>query len=458
MKRTVALAILAALLLTLCACGKVRQAEEAIDAIGNVTAESGAQIEAAEAAVEALNDKQRDKLPNLTVLEEAQTEYETVLEEQAETEACVQEAENAIDAIGSVTLDSGDAIRAARAAYDAVPEEAREQVTNRETLSAAEQTFDALAIQATTDAINAIGDVTLDSGEAIRAARELYDGFSGAIQSQVANRDVLVRDEEQFSALRVQHVNDLITDIGEVTLSSEDRIREAEDAYNALSESEAAAVTNHRALVEAREAFDTMEAAARLQVAIDDARSRLRVTRLEVKPLEAGGAELHFSFVNESEQTIHYVYYGVTFYDAEGTVISLESTGAEICERVASGLFAHGGGAEETEGAVRYVDPPGFSPAFDNNIASLINNTLSQAGATQAALGDIRPDNTSAIIQAREAATLPLQTVQNRYYRFCEDIARIWAEFWVTMYGSRRLKIKTAYGICPLTETGIAGC
>ena len=37
-------------------------------------------------------------------------------------------------------------------------------MTNRETLSAAEQTFDALAIQATTDAINAIGDVTLDSG------------------------------------------------------------------------------------------------------------------------------------------------------------------------------------------------------------------------------------------------------------------------------------------------------
>lgn len=112
------------------------------------------------------------------------------------------------------------------------------------------------------------------------------------------------------------------------------------------------------------------------------------------------------------------------------------------------------GGAEETEGAVRYVDPPGFSPAFDNNIASLINNTLSQAGATQAALGDIRPDNTSAIIQAREAATLPLQTVQNRYYRFCEDIARIWAEFWVTMYGSRRLKIEDENGVWYLPFDG----
>ena len=349
MKRTVALAILAALLLTLCACGKVRQAEEAIDAIGAVTAESGAQIEAAEAAVEALNDKQRDKLPNLTVLEEAQTEYETVLEQQAETAACVKDAETAIDAIGDVTLDSLDAIRAARAAYDAVGPEAQEQVANRETLSAAEQTFDALAIQATTDAIRAIGDVTLDSGEAIRAARELYDGFSGAIQSQVANRDVLVRDEEQYAALRIQHVDELIDAIGEVTLSSEDRIREAEDAYNGLSESEAASVANHRVLVEARETFDTMEAAARLQVAIDEARGILRVTQLEVKPLEAGGAELHFGFINESEQTIHYVYYGVTFYDAEGVVISLESTGAEICERVASGPFAHGGGTEDVE-------------------------------------------------------------------------------------------------------------
>ena len=349
MKRTVALAILAALLLTLCACGKVRQAEEAIDAIGAVTAESGAQIEAAEAAVEALNDKQRDKLPNLTVLEEAQTEYETVLEQQAETAACVKDAETAIDAIGDVTLDSLDAIRAARAAYDAVDPEAQEQVANRKTLSAAEQTFDTLAIQATTDAIRAIGDVTLDSGEAIRAARELYDGFSGAIQSQVANRDVLVRDEEQYAALRIQHVDELIDAIGEVTLSSEDRIREAEDAYNGLNESEAASVTNHRVLVEARETFDTMEAAARLQVAIDEARGILRVTRLEVKPLEAGGAELHFGFINESEQTIHYVYYGVTFYDAEGVVISLESTGAEICERVASGPFAHGGGTEDVE-------------------------------------------------------------------------------------------------------------
>lgn len=106
-------------------------------------------------------------------------------------------------------------------------------------------------------------------------------------------------------SLRVQHVNDLITDIGEVTLSSEDRIREAEDAYNALSESEAAAVTNHRALVEAREAFDTMEAAARLQVAIDEREEPPPRDPLEVKPLEAGRRGLHFTLsTNQSEPSI----------------------------------------------------------------------------------------------------------------------------------------------------------
>lgn len=105
------------------------------------------------------------------------------------------------------------------------------------------------------------------------------------------------------------------------------------------------------------------------------------------------------------------------------------------------------GGDEDVERAIRYVNPPAFSPQFDQITASLIDNTLSQAGATSAALGEVRPDNTSAIIALREAAALPLQTVQNRYYRFCEDIARIWAEFWVNLYGKRRLRVEADGGV-----------
>jgi hypothetical protein len=66
---------------------------------------------------------------------------------------------------------------------------------------------------------------------------------------------------------------------------------------------------------------------------------------------------------------------------------------------------------------------------------------LADSGATDAALGNIRPDNASAIIQTREAALQPLQITQNRYYSFIEDCARIRADFWVNMYGDRSLKV-----------------
>lgn len=109
-------------------------------------------------------------------------------------------------------------------------------------------------------------------------------------------------------------------------------------------------------------------------------------------------------------------------------------------------IFRINGDASDVAGAARFLNPPSFSPAFDNNIASLINNTLKQSGANDAALGDVRPDNASAIIAVREAATMPMQIVQNRFYSFIEDIARIWAEFWVMNYGKRALRIEDDNG------------
>lgn len=96
--------------------------------------------------------------------------------------------------------------------------------------------------------------------------------------------------------------------------------------------------------------------------------------------------------------------------------------------------------------AVYYVKPPEFAAQLENNITSLMNNTLSTSGANDAALGDMRPDNTSAIIAVREAATMPLQVVQNAFYAFIEDVARIWAEFWVQKYGDRALKVEDDLG------------
>ena len=112
------------------------------------------------------------------------------------------------------------------------------------------------------------------------------------------------------------------------------------------------------------------------------------------------------------------------------------------------------GSGEDVQSAIRYVQPPNFSPKFNENIASLISNTMSQAGANDALLGNMRPDNTSAIIALREAAAMPLQSLQTRFYGFMEDLSRTWAEFWVMQYGRRALKIEDENGIWYLPFDG----
>lgn len=105
------------------------------------------------------------------------------------------------------------------------------------------------------------------------------------------------------------------------------------------------------------------------------------------------------------------------------------------------------GTAEEVAGAVRHVQPPSFGTQLQNAISSLASDTLSDSGANDAALGNLRPDNASAIIQMREATLQPMQIYQNRFYDFVEDNARIWAEFWLKLYGNRKLRVENEQGI-----------
>ena len=105
------------------------------------------------------------------------------------------------------------------------------------------------------------------------------------------------------------------------------------------------------------------------------------------------------------------------------------------------------GSNEDVAGAVKYLTPPSFSEDYDKSINSLIENTLTQSGANEVALGDSRADNATALMTMREAALKPLQIVKNRFYTFVEETARIWAEFWIMQYGNRKIKIRDDSGI-----------
>lgn len=95
---------------------KVAEVEQAIDEIGIVSMESQERIEAAEALYEGLSNNQKADVENYDVLTAARTEYDRLSKK-------VQDASDAIDAIGEVTLESGDQIKKAREAYDALAED-----------------------------------------------------------------------------------------------------------------------------------------------------------------------------------------------------------------------------------------------------------------------------------------------------------------------------------------------
>lgn len=115
----------------------------------------------------------------------------------------VNDAIEKINAIGTVTPDSGDAIAAARSAYDALTDAQKKQVTNADTLTAAEARYtDVVAIDGAEKAIDAIGEVTLTSGDAIAAARAAYDALTDSQKAEVSNYDTLLAAEARFAELK----------------------------------------------------------------------------------------------------------------------------------------------------------------------------------------------------------------------------------------------------------------
>ena len=201
---------------------------------------------------------------------------------EAPDDPAVAAVKELIDAIGEVTLDSGDAIDAARTAYDKLPEAKKALVDNYEKLTAAEETYtalvDAAAAKAVDDLIDAIGEVTADSGDAIKAARAAYDALTDTQKELVKNYEKLTAAEEAYAAMvdaaAAKAAEDLIDAIGEVTVDSGDAITAAREAYDALTDTQKELVKNYEKLLAAEELYEelTASAAAIAQKAAEEAR------------------------------------------------------------------------------------------------------------------------------------------------------------------------------------------
>ena len=120
-----------------------------------------------------------------------------------------------------------------------------------------------LAAEAVDKMIDAIGEVTLESKEAVEGARAAYDALTDEGKELVTKLDTLTAAEAKLAELEkeaadkaaAKAVDDKIDAIGEVTKDSKSAIEEARAAYNALTDEQKALVTKADALAAAEKMY-----------------------------------------------------------------------------------------------------------------------------------------------------------------------------------------------------------
>lgn len=90
----------------------------------------------------------------------------------------------------------------------------------------------------------------------------------------------------------------------------------------------------------------------------------------------------------------------------------------------------------------KVIEGASVSPQIAQFIEMAFDKTHSLLGASDVAMGDSRPDNTSAIIALQRAANTPMELTKQQDYQCLEDSARIWLDMMAVNYGIRRVEMK----------------
>ncbi len=259
-----------------------------IDSLENITLESKADIDIIVAAYDDLNDKQKsraDKLGYKESIKEIQDAYDKLIKDKEEADkAAAKAATDKINAIGTdITLDSAQAIKDARAAYDGLTSDQKTLISEEslKALESAEIKLAELEFEKTkNDAIDEIesykvlSDYRTDQQEEIKAiisdaAGDINkaankDEISAAVKDAKAKMDKLKTDAqltaEEQAKKAADEVKALIDKIGSVAFNEESRdaINAAKEAYESLNDEAKALVSNLDVLESAQEKYDTI--------------------------------------------------------------------------------------------------------------------------------------------------------------------------------------------------------
>jgi len=104
--------------------------------------------------------------------------------------------------------------------------------------------------------------------------------------------------------------------------------------------------------------------------------------------------------------------------------------------QIGQAIPAHG---EDMTKVAHYLQPAQMSNQVMNVIEAAIKYTKELVGASDAGLGEVRPDNHAAIIAVQQASMMPLETIKQNLYQWVEDLGQIWFDFMAHKYGVREV-------------------
>ncbi len=182
----------------------------------------------------------------------------------------VQKAIVALPDVSQITLDNKADVAAVRTAYDRLAESEKPQVENYEKLVALEAKLAELQAQVDKEAAQAVIDkiaalpetVTLEDGDDIAEAREMYEGLTADQKGYVTNLSKLEQAEadlafikDKASAKAVEDLIDALPTPTDVTVEDEEAIKAARDAYDVLTQAAKEMVGNLETLEQAEAAL-----------------------------------------------------------------------------------------------------------------------------------------------------------------------------------------------------------
>ena len=110
--------------------------------------------------------------------------------------AAVKETERLINDIGTVTVDSDQAVEAAEAAYEALSQEDRNQIGNYDVLTAAREALDAAKLEALRQSLMGTWQVELDVKDALIAEIDAqFAGLETSFGDYLEQFDLVMRME-----------------------------------------------------------------------------------------------------------------------------------------------------------------------------------------------------------------------------------------------------------------------